>query len=91
MAPGGRLVTVGLKAGTEATFGIDILRRGLTVMGFDAGRCDAEAWTGAVRRLVGLLVAGELELSVETMPLAEIATAWERQAGAPRRKLVLLP
>ena len=66
MAPGGRLVTVGLKAGTEATFGVDILRRGLTVMGFDAGRCDAEAWTGAVRRLVSLLVAGEPELSVET-------------------------
>lgn len=91
MAPGGRLVTVGVKAGTEATFGMDILGRGLTVIGFDAGRCDAEVWTSTARRLVGQFVAGELELAVETMPLTEIATAWERQAGSPRRKLVLVP
>ena len=69
MAPNGRLVTVGVKAGTEATFGMEILSGGLTVVGFDAGRCGAEAWTAAFRRLVGYLVAGQLELPMETVPL----------------------
>jgi NADPH2:quinone reductase len=91
MAPGGRLVTVGLKAGTEATVGTAILGRGLTVTGFDAYRCNADVWTSAVRQLVDLLVVGKLALPVETIPLSEVATAWERQAGSPRRKLVLVP
>lgn len=90
MAPGGRLITVGLKAGTEAAFGTDILGRGLTLIGFDSYRADAGVWTSAVRQLVDLLVAGKLELPVETMPLA-VVQAWERQAQAPRRKLVLVP
>lgn len=91
MAPGGRLVTVGCKAGSEATLGMEIVDRGLAVIGFDAGQRDARAWASAVRRLVGLLVEGALKLEVETIPLGEIATAWERQAKAPRRKLVLVP
>ena len=42
-------------------------------------------------RLVGHAMTGDITLDVERVPLADVASAWERQASGRAGKLVLIP
>lgn len=90
--PGGRVAVVGYTAGTSATLDlpnwllgdvsvlpVNLLRR--------AGEGDA-----AIADLMGLLVAGELTVALETFAMDDVATALDRlMAGDVRGKAVLRP
>ena len=39
--------------------------------------------------MCSLAASGDLEIDVEVIPLEEAATAWERQAASPGRKLAI--
>ena len=45
----------------------------------------------AYLRLVDHVLAGEMTLSTESMPLSDVASAWKRQQDSPNTKLVLVP
>ena len=55
------------------------------VADWDADR--AEAYT----HLCNHVHAGEIKVDTETVPLADIEDAWQRQKSSPHRKLVLVP
>jgi NADPH:quinone reductase len=89
MAPRGRMITVGASA--PATFGPEVRAGALEIIGFDGGRWPAATWVDTVQRLAAWVVAGRLEVDSESIPLAEVASAYQLQEKNPRRKLVLIP
>jgi NADPH:quinone reductase len=91
-AHGGRIVQLGQTAGPEATLRSGHVRgKMLSILGFPLAGAPGEARAAAYRRLLEHAAAGEVHVDVETMPLDQVAEAWERQAAHPRGKLVLLP
>jgi hypothetical protein len=45
----------------------------------------------AYTRMCRHAAAGELVVELEQIALEDVASAWERQAGSPGRKLVIVP
>lgn len=89
---GGRLVQIGQSAGAEATIPSAAVRGNiLAILGHTNFAAPDELRRDAYLRMVGHAAAGELTIDRETVPLADVAAAWERQAGSPHRKLVLVP
>jgi NADPH2:quinone reductase len=43
----------------------------------------------AYRKVLAHALAGDLAVDLEVVPLDDVATAWERQAQSPNRKLVI--
>lgn len=92
MRPGGRLVQVGSSAGQRMPLDAAQIRsRNLSVIGFSGAAIGKEAWADAFRSLIKHACRGELSVEVERVKLADVATAWARQAAGPRRKLVVIP
>jgi NADPH:quinone reductase-like Zn-dependent oxidoreductase len=88
----GRLVQLGQTAGAEAAFAsVDIRFRELAILGHTNFAAPPELRADILRRMWDHAAAGELTVEVETLPLAEVATAWERQAAGPGRKLIVVP
>jgi NADPH2:quinone reductase len=91
-AHGGRIVHLGQTAGPEATLRSGQVRgKMLSILGFPLAGAPHEMRARAYRRLLEHAAAGEIRIDVETMPLDDVAAAWERQAAYPRAKLVLVP
>ncbi len=92
-APGARLVQIGQGAGPQSPLGAATLRsRQVDVLGFANYHASADLRASVYGRLVDLAVAGKLIVDVETVALADVAEAWERQrAGGAGDKLVLVP
>jgi NADPH:quinone reductase len=91
-AHGGRIVQLGQTAGPEATLRSgDVRGKMLSILGFPLAAAPREVRAEAYRRLLEHAGAGEIHVDVETMPLEQVAEAWERQAAHPRAKLVLIP
>jgi NADPH2:quinone reductase len=89
---GGRIVHLGQTAGAEAALRSgDVRGKMLSILGLRLAGAPQEARADAYRRLLEHASAGELSIEVETMPLEQVAEAWERQAAYPRGKLVLIP
>ena len=90
-AAGARIVTVGAGAGPEITLAIGSLA-GRTLIGHVNGYVAEDVRRAAYERMARHAAAGELRVEVETVPLSQIAEAWQRQAqGSPHRKIVLAP
>jgi NADPH:quinone reductase-like Zn-dependent oxidoreductase len=86
-----RLVQVGDRAGAVITVPAQLMRSlGASIHGFRPIHYGPEAVAQSYRTLTDWAAAGELTVNFETVPLADVANAWER-APRTRHKLVLVP
>jgi NADPH:quinone reductase-like Zn-dependent oxidoreductase len=90
-AIGARIVTIGAGAGQEIALAMGSFI-GRTLIGYSTAYMAIEVQRAAYERMARHAAAGELRIDVETVPLADVAAAWQRQAsGSPHRKIVLAP
>jgi NADPH2:quinone reductase len=86
---GGRLVNLGMRAGRTMELS------GLAVKGRDLLSYSGDLPSPAIRReaykrMAAHVLAGALVIESETVPLEDIAAAWQRQAASPNTKLVIV-
>jgi NADPH2:quinone reductase len=92
VSPFGRFVQLGQSAGPEAVVKSGIVRgRYLSILGYGSFLVPWEDQAAAYRKLVDYVVAGQLKVEFEVLPLEAAPDAWKRQASSPHRKLVLSP
>jgi NADPH2:quinone reductase len=90
LADYGRHVNVGQTAGTDVQLPLDQVRnRQGAIHAISSGWTPVPEKAVVYRRLLDDVTAGRLAIDHELIPLAEVAGAWERQAGSPNRKLVI--
>jgi NADPH2:quinone reductase len=90
--PGARVVNIGQSAGPEAPLRSgDVRGKQLSILGYSNLALPHDVIEREYRRLVGEALAGRVRLDVETVPLAELPAAWERQRAGPGVKLVVVP
>jgi NADPH:quinone reductase-like Zn-dependent oxidoreductase len=87
---GARIVTVGSGAGQEIALGMGAFM-GRTLIGHVNSHVPEDGRRAAYERMARHAAAGELRIEVETVPLADVADAWRRQASSPHRKIALAP
>jgi NADPH2:quinone reductase len=91
-APGATIVNLGQSAGPTAELASGAVRgKNLNIHGHFAFGVPAEVFGEHYPRLVRHVLAGEIKLDVEPVPLADLADAWRRQAAGEAAKLVLVP
>jgi NADPH:quinone reductase-like Zn-dependent oxidoreductase len=92
LSPFGRFVQLGAAAGQEAVVKSGVVRgRYLSVLGYNTFVVPWEEQAAAYRTLVDYVVAGQLKVEFEVLPLEAAPDAWRQQASSPHRKLVLSP
>ncbi|WP_230415554.1 quinone oxidoreductase family protein [Micromonospora tarapacensis] len=91
LAPYGRLVNLGSSAGEQAPFDSATLRsRSLRILGYTNNELDPVQRARAIREIADHVAAGRLAATHETVPLADVADAWTRQAtGRAAGRIVL--
>ncbi|GAB3839939.1 hypothetical protein GCM10029963_07760 [Micromonospora andamanensis] len=78
----GRLVNLGSSAGDQAPFDSATLRsRSLRILGYTNNELDPQRRARAIREIADHVAAGRLAATHETVPLADVADAWTRQAA----------
>jgi NADPH2:quinone reductase len=88
----GRLVQLGQSAGGEATFhSVDIRFKELSIIGHTNFASPLQERAAALQAMWRHAAAGELRVACERVALADVASAWKRQADAPGAKLVIIP
>jgi NADPH:quinone reductase-like Zn-dependent oxidoreductase len=92
LASHGRLVNIGSAAGSSVRFESALLRSKLhNILGYTNNALTHEQKGQALTELFKHAIAGRCTVERETMDLARVAEAWERQAGSARCKLILVP
>ncbi|MHB8600795.1 MAG: zinc-binding dehydrogenase [Ktedonobacteraceae bacterium] len=92
LAVQGRLVNIGSAASAIVRFESAILRSRLhTIPGYTNNALTHEQKAAAFTTILTHAVAGRCTVERETVPLAQVAEAWQRQAAFARRKLILVP
>jgi NADPH:quinone reductase-like Zn-dependent oxidoreductase len=92
LAFGGRLVNIGAAAGPSAHFESATVRSRLhNILGYTNSALTNEQKAKALAEILAHAAAGRCTVERETVPLAQAAAAWERQAAFARRKLILVP
>jgi NADPH:quinone reductase-like Zn-dependent oxidoreductase len=88
---GARIVTVGTGAGQEIALSPAGFM-GRTLIGHVNSYVPEDGRRAAYERMARHAAAGELRVEVDTVPLAQVADVWQRQAsGSPHRKIALAP
>src|SRR5918911_493200 len=88
----GRLVNIGAAAGPTARLESAILRSRLhAILGYTNNALTHEQKAQALTEILAHAAAGRCTVERETVPLAQAAEAWQRQAAFARRKLILVP
>lgn len=90
---GGRLVNLGGSASETCPIESSTLRgKSLRLLGYTNAELTPERRTDAIATIAAEAVAGRLTVAHETVPLAEAAAAWRRQAsGEASGRIVLAP
>jgi NADPH2:quinone reductase len=84
----GRVVNFGMRAGRSATIsGIEL--KGRELIGFATTDGGPERIREAYERMVEHVLDGTMVVAAESMPLEDIAVAWQRQRDSPNTTLVL--
>jgi NADPH:quinone reductase-like Zn-dependent oxidoreductase len=93
LAPRGRLVNLGGASGDVAEFSSSVLRsRTAEVLGYTNAALTPGQRRTALEAVFRHAAAGRLAVAAEQVPLADVTTAWERQAaGRATARLVLTP
>ncbi|HZR38772.1 MAG TPA: zinc-binding dehydrogenase [Ktedonobacteraceae bacterium] len=92
LAARGRLINIGSAAGPTARFESATVRSRLhTILGYTNNALTQQQKADALTQIITHAIAGRLTVERETVPLANVAEAWERQAAFARRKLILVP
>ena len=90
LGTGGRLVNVGESAGTDVHVPLAGLRNKQgAILTLSSGWTPLPEKLAAYRSVLEHALAGRLEVDREVVALADVAGAWERQAGSPGRKIVI--
>jgi NADPH:quinone reductase-like Zn-dependent oxidoreductase len=87
---GGRLVNLGMRAGRTLELS-GIAQKGRDLLSYSGDLPPAAAHREAFERMAAHVLAGELIVESETLPIVDIADAWKRQAESPNTKLVIVP
>jgi NADPH:quinone reductase-like Zn-dependent oxidoreductase len=88
----GRLVNIGSAAGPTVRFESAILRSRLhAILGYTNNALTHKQKAEALTEILTHAAAGRCMVERETISLARVAEAWERQAACARRKLILVP
>jgi NADPH2:quinone reductase len=91
-APGATVVNLGQSAGPTAELVSGAVRgKNLNIHGHFAFGVPDEVFAEHYPRLVSHAVAGEIQLDVDQISLAEVTDAWRRQASGEATKLVVVP
>ena len=91
-APGARLVQIGTMAGEAVQLPAAILRaNNVDVRGHAVFHAPLEIRRRAYRQLTGHAAKGDIAVAHEKVPLAQVASAWDRQLAGAGTKLVLVP
>lgn len=90
---GGRLVNLGSSASETCPIESATLRgKSLRLLGYTNSELTVERRTEAMVKVAAEAVAGRLAVAHETVPLADAAAAWRRQAaGSAAGRIVLVP
>jgi NADPH:quinone reductase-like Zn-dependent oxidoreductase len=93
LAPYGRLVNLGGASGDVAEFSSAVLRsRTASILGYTNAMLTADQQRGALGAVLGHAAGGRLSVAHESVPLADVADAWRRQAsGQSGVRLVVRP
>jgi NADPH2:quinone reductase len=91
-AMGARLVQIGDIAAETLGLPASLIRSNkVDILGHAVFHASIEVKREAYLRLTKHAARGDIAVKMETLPLAEVATAWDRQRAGGRAKLVLLP
>ena len=90
---GGRLVNLGSSAAETCPIESSTLRgKSLRLLGYTNTELTTERRSAAIMTVAEEVIAGRLAVAHETVPLADIAAAWGRQAeGVAAGRIVLVP
>ncbi len=93
LAPRGRLVNLGGASGDAAEFSSAVLRgRTAEVLGYTNASLSPDQRRSALEAVFEHAAAGRFAVAAETVPLADVTAAWQRQAaGQASARLVLTP
>ena len=92
LAPMGRLIQMGRSASETMTMPSATVRsRLLSILGHTNVFTAPEVKRAAYARMAEHVLAGELRMEVERVPLDEVGEAWRRQSASPGHKLVVVP
>jgi NADPH:quinone reductase-like Zn-dependent oxidoreductase len=90
--PFARLVQIGNSAAPEVTLAGGAFRQtSARIIGYTTRLVPLSDQRAAYAALSAHAAAGDIAVDVERIPLAQVETAWARQADHPHRKLVLVP
>jgi NADPH:quinone reductase-like Zn-dependent oxidoreductase len=91
LAAGGRLVNLGGSGGDAATFSSSVLRSGtVSILGYTNNAITPEQRRDALTAVLQHAATGAIAVAHETVTLAEIGSAWQRQStGDTSGRLVL--
>jgi NADPH2:quinone reductase len=91
-APRARVVHVGQSAGPAApVLSADVRGKELRILGHSNFALPRDERNSAYLELLDHVRAGRIVLDVERYPLDETGSAWERQRGPGRPKVVIMP
>lgn len=92
LAEGGRIVHIGSTVAAGMTLpGPSLRRTSADILGFAYYHAPIEVQQAAYSALCGHAVQNRIAIDVETLPLARVREAWDRQLAGSRKRLVLLP
>ena len=90
--PRARVVHIGQSAGAEAPLPSRLVRgKELEIYGYSNFTVPHDVLEHEYARLVRHAASGEIRVDFDELGLDEIASAWQRQASSPGRKLVIAP
>jgi NADPH2:quinone reductase len=91
-ARGATIVNLGQSAGATSELVSGSVRfKSLNILGHTNFAVGGDELADHYRRLVGHVLAGDISLDVERIPLDDVAEAWRRQSEGAGAKLVLVP
>jgi NADPH2:quinone reductase len=91
-APRARMVQIGQRAGATIELSAALLRsRRLELIGVAGVLEPHQDRAAAYARLLDLIARGSVVIELERVPLADVESAWHRQAKGAGTKLVVIP
>lgn len=85
---GGRIVNLGMRAGRTMELS-GLAWKGRDLLNYNLDLPPVSIYRAAYERLAQHVLAGELVVKSEVLPMSDVAIGWQRQAQSPNTKLVL--